>query len=149
MSLYDFRYEYQIKQFDARVEKIKKLNPPARVELIVRTGKRTLKQNNYLYLLLTKFAIEYGETVEYVKNEIFKKQVNSELFIFDRLNPKTGKTRPAVRSSSDLDTKELTDAIEKFRNYSSSEFGVYLPEPNETEYLESIENEAEKYKRWL
>ena len=98
---------------------------------------------------MTKFAIEYFDTVEYVKQEIFKRIVNPEIFCMKVTNLK-GK-RTALRSSSDLDTKELTIAIERFRDYSSVELGLYLPEPNETEYLEAIEAEAQKYnnKRYL
>lgn len=35
------------------------------------------------------------------------------------------------RSTADLDTKELTTAIDRFRNYSSKEAGIYLPEPSD------------------
>jgi len=147
MSLFDLKHTYQAKQAVARLKKL--ITKGARIELTERTGKRTYKQNRYLHLLLTKFAIEYHDTIEYVKQEIFKRIVNPELFSIEVENIK-GK-RTALRSSSDLDTKELTIAIEKFRDYSSAELGLYLREPHETEYLESIEAEAQKYdnKRWL
>ena len=145
--LYDLKHSYQAKQAIARLKQL--IVKGARIELTERTGKRTYKQNRYLHLLLTKFAIEYFDTVEYVKQEIFKRIVNPEIFCMEVTNLK-GK-RTALRSSSDLDTKELTIAIERFRDYSSVELGLYLPEPNETEYLEAIEAEAQKYnnKRYL
>ena len=146
--LYDLKHSYQAKQAITRLKQL--IGKGARIELTERTGKRTYKQNRYLHLLLTKFAMEYYDTVEYVKQEIFKRIVNPEMFCIEVTNLK-GK-RTALRSSSDLDTKELTLAIERFRDYSvKSELGLYLPEPNETEYLEAIEAEAQKYnnKRYL
>lgn len=146
--LYDLKHSYQAKQAIARLKQL--IVKGARIELIERTGKRTYKQNRYLHLLLTKFAMEYYDTVEYVKQEMFKRLVNPEIFCMEVTNLK-GK-RTALRSTADLDTKELTIAIERFRDYSvKSELGLYLPEPHETEYLEAIEAEAQKYnnKRYL
>jgi hypothetical protein len=110
--------------------------------------KRTNKQNAYLHLILGWFAIECGETLEFVKTEFFKKQCNPDMFIIDRLNPKTGEIRPDLRSSRDLDTKELTTAIERFRNWSAA-LGIYLPAPNEDKFLKHIECEIEKHKIYL
>lgn len=110
--------------------------------------KRTNLQNAYLHLILGWFAIEFGETMDYVKVEFFKKICNPELFLIDRINPKTGEIRKDLRSSADLDTKELTTAIERFRNWSSNE-GIYLPEPNEDKFLKQIECEMERYREYL
>ena len=85
------------------------------------------------------FALEYGETAEYIKQEIFKKQVNRDIFIFQFANKKTGEIRDEFRSTSDLDTKELTVAIERFRNWASKEGGIYLPEPKDLALLNEIE----------
>jgi hypothetical protein len=110
--------------------------------------KRTNLQNAYLHLILGWFAIEYGETMEFVKVEFFKKKCNPEMFIIDRVNPKTGEIRKDLRSSVDLDTKELTTAIERFRNWSAAN-GIYLPSPNEDQFLKQIECEIEKHKEYI
>ena len=54
-----------------------------------------------------------------------------------------------VRSSRDLDTAEMTITIDKFRNYSSKEAGVYLPGPDEKRFLQQIEIDASKNQQYL
>lgn len=119
------------------------------VELKKKAKPRTSQQNKYLHLLLTWFAIEYGETVEYVKQVMFKRQVNATIFEYERVNKKTGEVRTDYRSTADISTAELSDAIERFRNYSSREANIYLPSANEDRFLAQIEVEAERYKHYL
>lgn len=110
-----------------------------KIEIKEIRAKRSLSQNKYLHLIISWFALEYGETAEYIKQEIFKKQVNRDIFIFQFANKKTGEIRDEFRSTSDLDTKELTVAIERFRNWASKEGGIYLPEPKDLALLNEIE----------
>lgn len=109
------------------------------IELKEKKPKRTASQNRYLHLILSWFAWEYGETLAYIKQEIFKKQVNAEIFQTEYINPRTGEIRTDWKSTSALDTKELTTAIDRFRNYASKEAGIYLPEPSDLIHLEEIE----------
>jgi len=118
-------------------------------ELTQKKPKRSLSQNSYLHLILGWFAIEYGDTLDYVKQEIFKKLVNPEIFKTEFINKKTGEIRDDWRSTANLDTAEMKTAIDRFRNYASKEFGCYLPEPNEREYLEQIEMEMRNFQEWL
>ena len=109
--------------------------------------KRTLSQNRYLHLLLNYFAIEYGYSLEYVKQEIFKRIVNEN--IFKKLDhSKYGLVYIYYRSTSELDTNEMTIAIERFKNY-SAENGLALPDADNFEFLQHIENEIEKYQQYL
>ncbi len=110
-------------------------------ELTEKRLKRSLNQNRYLHLILGWYAWEYGETREYIKQEVFKKVVNPEIFKTEYINKKTGEFREDWRSSADLDTKEMTTAINRFRDYASKEFGIYLPEPNDLINLNEIEKE--------
>lgn len=71
------------------------------------------------------------------------------IFKTDHINRKTGEIRDSWKSINDLDSAKMTTAIERFRNYSSKEFGLYLPEPNEEEFLEEIEKQIENFKQWL
>lgn len=48
-----------------------------------------------------------------------------------------------------LTTAEMTTAIERFRNWSSAEAGVYLPSPDEQAFLQSIEIEMLRQKEYL
>jgi len=49
------------------------------------------------------------------------------------------------RSSSRLDSAEITLTINRFRNFSSNELGIYLPEPKELALLQDLENEISKH----
>lgn len=118
-------------------------------ELTQKNPVASRSQNNYLHLILGWFAIEYGDTLEYVKQEVFKKLVNPNIFETEFLNKKTGELRKAWRSSEDLDSAELTTAIDRFRNYSSKEFGLYLPEPHEHEHLNEIEKQMKNFEQWI
>jgi hypothetical protein len=118
-------------------------------ELTEKKPLRTLSQNNYLHLILSYFALEYGETAEYTKQKIFKKIVNPQIFITEYVNRKSGEIREELRSTGDLDTKELTDAINRFMDYSSKIAGIYLPRPEDVLYLEEIEKQISNQKQYL
>ncbi len=120
-----------------------------RVELIEKKQRRTIQQNKYIHLLFAWFAIEYGETIEYVKQVMFKQLVNPELFKTEYVNRKTGEVRESWKSTADLDTRQMTLAVDRFRNYASKEAGIYLPEADEREFLENIEQEVERYKEYI
>ena len=108
-----------------------------RINLTEKRRKRTYQQNKYLHLLLGWFAIETGYTLEESK-QIYKK-ASPDIYFYTKNN------RPFIRSSADLDTKDMTISIERFRTYSSVEGKIYLPSPNEDELLENIENQLERY----
>lgn len=145
--LYDsskpFDREKAITRFDYLISNSKKF------ELTEKQPIRTLKQNRYLHLILSYFALEYGTPMEYVKVNFFKLQCNKELFVYEYLNRKTGELIEMVRSTADLDSAQMTTAIERFRNYSSSEAGIYLPEPKDLNHLEEIELLIAQNKQFL
>lgn len=120
-----------------------------RIEIKELRKKRSNPQNAYLHLILSYFALEVGETMEFIKQVVFKTTVNEDLFVFERVNPKSGKKRADLRSSSDLNTKEMTDAIERFKNWSVQKTGIRLPEANEQQFLDYVQNEIDKNKQWL
>lgn len=111
-------------------------------EITEKKPKRTYSQNNYIHLLFAWFALEYGETPEYVKQDIFKKLVNPQIFLTEYVNYKTGEVREAWRSTADLNTKEMTTAIDNFRDYASKEAGIYLPTPDDLNSLNEIERQV-------
>lgn len=120
-----------------------------RFEIKEKRAKRSLPQNNYLHLILSWYAIEYGETLEYIKQEVFKKYVNAQIFKTEHINKKTGESRDDWRSTAELDTQEMTLAIDRFRDYASKEAGIYLPEPKDMALLNHIEKEIEKFKTYI
>lgn len=117
------------------------------VELTEKTH-RTLRQNAYLYLMLGWFALEYGETVEYVKEKYFKRLVNADLFVERKADRYLGEVE-VLKSTRDLDKEQMSVAITRFRDWSLKEAGIRLPEANEDEFLRSIEVELSRQQRYL
>lgn len=118
------------------------------VDLTAKKEQRTIPQNRYLHLILGWFAIETGNTLGFVKQEYFKRHINPDLFVVEIDDKHLGKVS-VLRSSRDLNTAEMTTAIERFRNWSSAEAGVYLPSPDEQAFLQSIEIELLRQKEYL
>ena len=85
------------------------------------------------------------------KLEYFKRAANYGLFFGEVVDPLTGEVKIQERSTSTLTTAEMTEAIERFRNWSAmteaGHPGIYLPEPNERDYLNEIEHEIERNKK--
>ena len=118
------------------------------VDLTAKKEQRTIPQNRYLHLILGWFAIETGNTLGFVKQEYFKRHINPDLCVVEIDDKHLGKVS-VLRSSRDLNTAEMTTAIERFRNWSSAEAGVYLPSPDEQAFLQSIEIEMLRQKEYL
>jgi hypothetical protein len=110
-------------------------------ELVEKKPKRSIRQNSYLHLILSWYALEYGEMMQYIKEEVFKKQINKDIFEYEFINKKTGEIRMEYKSTAQLDTGQMTTAIDRFRNYASKEAGIYLPEPGDLDMLQQMENE--------
>lgn len=144
--IYDLCNPYDREKFKRRVNALYQRQNV--VELSEHKPRRTTPQNSYLHLLLGMFAMETGNTLEFVKQEYFKRLVNPDLFVEHRYDKYLGEIE-VLRSSRDLDTGDMTTAIERFRNWSASEADIYLPAPNEQEFLDSIEREMQCRRIWL
>jgi hypothetical protein len=143
MAKYNLKYTYDQQSFIKRVKYLAKKR--VRVELRELKPKASRTQKNYAHVLFKAVAMETGYTLEYVKQEIFKRHYNADIFVYERLNPRNNKTTKELRSSEIIDSKELTKAIEKFRNGIATDTGQYLPAPNEKAELEYLEQIAEGY----
>lgn len=127
--------------------KVKQLWTKGGIVEVTEKRRRTLNQNAYLHIAISAFAIEIGESAEYVKQEVFKRICNPDLFLITKENPILG-TIEVLRSSRDLTTHEMSVAIDRYRKW-CAEQGVYIPEANEEENLASLEAELSKYERYL
>ena len=134
---YDLSIPEQQARFDQRAAYLKAKGN--RVVLKEKRYKRTNNQNAYLHLILSWYGLETGYTLEEVKQDIWKRDICRS--VFERVK----KSRVIYRSSSDLDTGEMTTAIEMFRNHAARDLNIYLPEPNESEKLRSMEEQLERY----
>lgn len=143
---YDLSKDLDRERLKKRMEAL--LTAQKVVEVKEYRPKRTSPQNRYLHALLGIVAMTTGNTLEEVKTEYFKKHCNSEIFVTHKTDKMLGDVE-VLRSSAELDTAEMTTAIERFRNWSASEAGIYLPSPDEEAYLVAIEAEMQRHRDWL
>ncbi len=117
-------------------------------ELIEKKPVRTLKQNAYLHTCLGYFASQTGNTLEYVKQKYFKILCNKDLFVREVDDKYLGRIK-ILRSSAELDTSEMTTAIERWRNWAASEAGIYIPSPEESRLVQLMEIEIEQSRIYI
>ena len=144
--IFNLANPYEHDKFKEYVSKL--YRQKAVIEVKKKLPNRTLSQNSYLHLILSFFACELGYSLEEAKLDYFKRTCNRDLFERKKIN-KHGKEIAYMRSSSELTTGEMTTAIERFRNYSSAQAGIYLPAPNENQFLIHIEQEIQKNKEFI
>ena len=118
------------------------------VELTEKKPRRSLPQNKYLHVLLAYFGTQTGNTLEWVKQQYYKKLVNPDLFIREKEDKYLGKIK-VLRSSADLDTAEMSLSIDRFRNWSAQEAGIYIPSADEAILVQQMEICIERNKEFL
>ncbi len=87
------------------------------IELKKIRKKRTIRQNSYLHVLITMYAIEYGDRLEEAKQDL-KRECPFMTY--------TKKGKRYYKSSADLDTFGLHEWIEWIKDYAGQN-GIYLP----------------------
>lgn len=145
--IYDLNTDIDRARFERRVVTLK--DKCALVELSEKKPRRTHPQNSYLHLLLGEFAMQTGNTLEWVKQEYFKRHCNAELFVRRRTDDLTHKEVEVLRSSRDIDTGEMTTAIDRFKQWAAVECGIDLPDAEDKEWLGYIEREMQHMKEWI
>lgn len=143
--IYDLSNALHLESFKLRCNAL--VNKRVIVELTERKPRRTSQQNRYLYVIIGLLASELGETTEYVKDQYFKRLCNPEIFIRTKEDQFRGSIE-VVRSTSDLDTAEMSTAIDRFRNWAATE-GYYLPSPEDDAMLAMAEREIIRNNTYL
>lgn len=118
------------------------------VELTEKKPRRSLPQNKYLHVILAYFGAQTGNTLEWVKQQYYKKLVNPDLFIREKEDKYLGRIK-VLRSSADLDTSEFSLSIERFRNWAAQEADIYIPSADEAILIQQMEIEIERNKEHL
>ena len=118
------------------------------VDLTEKKPRRSLPQNKYLHVILAYFGTQTGNTLEWVKQQYYKKLVNPDLFIREKEDKYLGRIK-VLRSSADLDTAEMSLSIERFRNWAAQEVGIYIPSADEAILIQQMEIEIERNKEFL
>lgn len=119
------------------------------VEMTEKKQKRSLSQNSYLHLILGYFASQTGNTLEWVKQQYYKRLCNPDIYIAERYDSILEKKVRYVRSSASLTTDEMSLSIDRFRNWSAAEAGIYLPDAMSHAELAALQVEVERYKTYL
>lgn len=119
------------------------------VDISKKFNRRTYSQNNYVHLLLSYCALESGETLDYFKQVIWKQLINPDIFKTLYTNTKNGKERLDWKSSADIDTKEMTIAVERLIAFAAKQLSLSLPTPSDVDALRKIENEVENNRKYL
>jgi hypothetical protein len=141
---YDLSNEIDIQK--AKVYFAHLIEKKKRIELKVKHPKRSISQNSYLHLILSAFGQNFGYTLAETKQEIFKNLVNLEIFYVGQKGDLV--TISEWKSTADLNTKELTLAIDRFLDYSAKN-GYLLPDPSNLVWIEQLEQEIENNKQYL
>lgn len=142
--IYDLSKPLDAERFSARV---RFLSEKQRMVELTDVSRRSLNQNNYLHTVLTYFANELGERMEYVKEAYFKRMCNADLFVYKQADRVTGEETERVRSTREITREDMTVAIERFRKFASDN-GCYIPSSEEHEYLRQMEYENERMRVW-
>lgn len=144
--LFNLQNEYDVPKFKQYVGKL--FRERAVVEVKRKNPSRTLAQNSYLHLLLGYFGTQYGCSLDEAKVDYYKRTCNRDLFERKATN-KAGRQVTYLRSSAELTTAEMTLSIDRFRNWSASEAGIYLPAPQEQQMLLYARQEIERNKEFI
>lgn len=145
--VYDLNTDIDRARFERRVVTLTQKG--ALVELSEKKPRRTTSQNAYLHLLIGEFAMQTGNTLDWVKQEYFKRHCNAEIFLRRRTDKLMRREVEILRSSRDLDTSEMTTAIDRFKHWASAECGIELPDAEDREWLGYIEREMQHQREWL
>ena len=135
--IYDLDKDLDREKYKAKVNYL--FTKRCKVELTQKREVRTIKQNRYLHSLFNELSLHTGISPESVKQDVFKRIACKEIFL-DNSN-----RFPVYRSTAELDTGEMTIAIEAFRAWSMQELGVYLPSPEEHLLIAQMEEEQQRY----
>lgn len=147
MSVYNTTQPLQREQFLTRAKFL--ADKGCVVELKERKPQRTNKQNSYLHTILAYFGCQIGETLDYVKTNYYKIECNSDLYCTTTYDNVLKKNVCRLRSSASLTTDEMTTSIERFRNWSSAQAGIYLPSPEDHYAMIELEREVERNKEFI
>lgn len=111
------------------------------IEMKVVRAKRSLKSNAYLHLLLQICGSEWGYNLPEMKT-LYKRDIAPSIYVYFKND------MPFIRSSADLNNKEMSDSIELLKKY-AAEQDLVLPEPTDEAAMRHWELQIEKDSKYL
>lgn len=143
--VYDFRNPLDCQRFISRCSSL--IEKQAVVDLTEKV-QRSLTQNAYLHAIIGAVAMECGTSLDYAKENYFKRLCNTALFVREVDDKRIGCKVQVLRSTADLTKEEMSTAIDRFKRW-AAEQGMYLPEPGDDALLREIEIEMAKMRKYL
>ncbi len=146
MAVYNLERELDRERFKKRCNYLYERR--SFVDLAEHKARRSLPQNSYLHLLLAYFALSYHDTLEYVKEEYYKRTCNRDLFVYTHFDILLGEKIERTRSSADLSSEEMSMSIDRFKIWAAKN-GIYLPDAEKPEQIVQAYQELEQNKQWI
>ena len=144
--MYNTNNPLEVQNLRLKIEKL--IEKHSMVEVVEKKAK-TLQQLKYLHTILAYFGLQTGNTIDEVKTCYFKSIVNKDLFVRKKHDYILGTDREYLISTANLTKEELSEAIERFRNWSSNVAGIYIPSSEEYIALLHIEHDIHNSKQYL
>jgi hypothetical protein len=111
------------------------------VEIKKVSKNRSLSQNAYIHLLLQACGVEWGYSLTEMKT-LWKRDIAPSVFVYLKND------KPFIKSSANLDTKEMSQATDMLIKY-ATEQGLELPLAEDKERLMQLDNYIEKNGKYL
>ena len=104
---------------------------PYTVEIKVKRKQRSMDQNRLYWMWLKCIMNETGEHKDRL-HEFFKQHFLGvdERWVFDRWQV------AVPRSTTELDTKQMTDYLDRVQQFAATELGIVLPNPEDLQWAE-------------
>jgi len=136
--IFDFNSDFDAIKARKRLEYL--IQKKAVINLSEKKKKRTIRQNAYMHVCLGLFCMETGYTMKEAK-ELFSYQLPD-------LMRYTKNEFTFQRSTSELDTSEMSILIDNIRETALDQLGLYIPTSeeylaNQVEIEKSIQNVRE------
>lgn len=111
-----------------------------RIEIKQISERRSLSQNNYMWLLLEYFGAHFG----YKKEEAYEifRDLNKSTFLYEK------KGRTFKRGTSEITKEEMVKCIDRFK-VASAKQGCELPDADNEDFLNLATNTVEAHKQYL
>jgi hypothetical protein len=109
-----------------------------RVQITIeRNNKRTSPQNRYLHALFTIFTKSLNELGNNFKTEEVKELVKFKFLTLEVVNESTGETiGQRIKGTHELNKEEMGDFIDRFMEWSATDFNIILPISDEQQKFE-------------
>ena len=134
---YNLSITYEIEKCKTRLNFL--IRKQAVVDLSEKREKRTIDQNSLYWLWLSCIMNETGEYKDRL-HEVFKQKFlgTENILVFDNQFQIT-------KSTTQLDTKQMTDYLNRIQEFSNAELGILLPNPEDLVWADFYEH----YKNYI